>query len=52
MPEKIETGKVVDNYLDELEYGVKRNKTRYEKQREAYEQAEREGTHGERKHTF
>ena len=52
MPEQIESRMVVDSAWDEIEYGVRRNKTRFEKQREAYDEAEREETHGERKHAF
>ena len=52
MPYKIENRMVVDSEWDEIEYGVRRNKTRFEKQREAYDEAEREETHGERKHAF
>ena len=42
MPEQIENSMAVDGYWNEIEYGV-RHKTRYEREREAYEQAEREG---------
>ena len=52
MPYQIENRMVVDSEWDEIEYGVRINKTRFEKQREAYDEAEREETHGERKHAF
>lgn len=41
MPELIENRMVVDSEWDEIEYGVK-HQNRYQRQREAYEQAERE----------
>lgn len=41
MPEQIENSMVVDSYWNEIEYGVP-HKTRYQRQMEAYEQAERE----------
>ena len=45
MPEPIENRMVIDSEFDEIEYGVK-HKNLYERHREAYEQAEREETHG------
>lgn len=41
MPYQIENRMVVDSEWDEIEYGVK-HKTRYEREKEAYEEAERE----------
>lgn len=42
MLEQIENRMSADSSWNEIEYGVK-HKTRYEREREAYEQAEREG---------
>lgn len=40
MPEQTENRMVVDSEWNEIEYGIK-HKTRYEREMEAYEQAER-----------
>lgn len=48
----VENRMVVDSEWDEIEYGVRRNKTRFERQREAYDEAEREEKDVERKYTF
>lgn len=45
MPEQIENRMVVDSEWDEIEYRVK-HRNRYQRQKEAYEQAEREEIHG------
>lgn len=42
---QIENRMVVDSEWDEIEYGVK-HKTHLERQREAYDEAEREGNNG------
>ena len=38
---QIENHMVIDSVFDEVEYGIK-HKTRYEREREAFEEAERE----------
>lgn len=45
MPEQIENRMVVDSSWNEIEYGVK-HKTLFERQQDAYEEAEREDNHG------
>ena len=46
MPEQIETRMAADACWNEIEYGAK-HRTRYEREREAFEEAEREGKKNE-----
>ena len=45
MPERIENSMVIDSYWNEIEYGVP-DSSRLIRERQAYEQAEREENHG------